>query len=1021
MKKSWAIFIIITVLIVACIASIGIGVFFLTRIPPVETQVYEGSTPVHVLLSAPSSLNGWPLNTFIPLQVEAYGGGTISSIELYINGHLYQKVNTPDGWNQPEFTAAWNWQPGTTGSFILLAKSTNTLGGTGISNPIRLEVIDATNTISPYFPKEGETLQSIAGSEQVDITELEKANPSLGDPAQVLPIDIPINLPNPPDPVTNPTIISGFPILWTGVPPQVNPNTLPQPDIEESNPPQGFHIPSVQDLQFWIDKTVPGKTASLPLEPFIKATFSGCDVTLQLTNITYFSDSKDPLVDTSVNESGFFVYQSQDGKPFKRLDTLPAVTNSVTWQYWDGYPLSDQFGMVTYAISAFNTAGETMSAPATLALDQANCQSKERISGSNIQLENGKLILPYSMDLAYLYLSINDTRSIRIPEGDRMFLPSSGVELNLYDYFDTLLSSFSAADFDISMEVWGWVGSELKFVGIYKTTIHRSVLLVCSQEGEGKCSGNGDGEWLTEINFSDQKPIKDQVYEFKWISSQTSKTNEVCYQFAAGPFPDETFWNMNKPISSGCGYILSDNKYIVSNEETFTRSMGSLLYPTSPPEYIGWGAGSEVGDYNSNWFQSNYKQGSAFTIYVRVLPKSEKYDYSRFSNTVILHNSTPPEPSALPPLASPYPSLYEVEILQDTYIPPTFETEENWGCVVIDDDPNNPANNGRTVCPPAIGSEDDCAGIPEALCLLQGLGNAVLFVFDHFVFSFNMIKWEMTEVISSAIPYCHDYGPCRKVVEETVENLVYYGTGLPPHTETTEDLFAGWIGGQFVSSVSPYAQEMGLSEEMLNEKCGPDCKKMIGMKVIEVIRIKKSMESQNACANAYEAYFHNKQAMCLDPSITVHPAAGSGNYPAGITVKVTRKELPAGQLLPPETDKLYRVSIVVLGSNDQTAYGSGYTAQLYSPVVLPVYILSPGESMVLNTSLFPCNSIGSTVCGEDYSWDGMSPVYFNGSTLMEATELCASPGSSWGWVPCADGGYDSWTFDNPTNELVPLP
>jgi hypothetical protein len=385
--------------------------------------------------------------------------------------------------------------------------------------------------------------------------------------------------------------------------------------------------------------------------------------------------------------------------------------------------------------------------------------------------------------------------------------------------------------------------------------------------------------------------------------------------------------------------------------------------------------------------------------------------FNRFSNPVILHNSTPPAPSALPPLASPYPSLYDVEILRDTYIPPTFETFENWGCVVIDEYPGNPAKVGETVCPPKISAHDDCAGKTEVLCLLEETGNSVLFVVDHFVYAIKMIKWEMTEVITYAIPYCHDYGPCYAAIQEVVEQIVYYGIGYPPHTETSEDLMAGWIGGSMLSTASEYTQEIGIDAEMLKQACGDDCQKKIGLQVIQSIRKKKSLDSQNACVNSYQAYFHNVEAMCLDPSIIVHPAEGSGNYPAGITVKITRKPLPPGQSPPETIDNTMRV--VVTGTNDTTAFGPGYTTELYFPVALPAYALQPGESMVLNTALVPCASFGNSVCGEGNDWESLALVYYNGTTQMEAAEICYSPGSSVEWVPCTEGGHDSWQFENP--------
>ncbi len=1023
MKKSCVITIVIVVFIAVCLASIGIGVFFLTRIPPVETQVFPGSTLVHVLLSAPKSPTGWPLNAYIPLQAEAYGGGTISTIELYINGQLYQTVNTPAGWNQPEYAASWYWQPGTTGTFILLSKATNTLGATGISDPVRLDVIDAAGTVSPYLAKEGETLETIAGSEQVDIADLAKANPSLEDPSQIIPVDTRIDLPNPPTPVTNPNIISGFEILGLEELPQVDPNTLPEPGSEESNPPptppQGFHIPSFQDLKFWIDQSKPDNSVTLPREPVISTTFSKCNVILHL-NSPVFSDSNDPAVDSSSNESGFFVYRSQDGKPFERIATLPAVINSVGWEHYNGYQIPDQFGVVTFTVSAFNTVGETMSAPVTLSLDQADCVAKSRGIGTigQIRLENGDLILPYSMDLAYLYMSINNARSYRVPEGDRMFLPGSGMKLNLYDYFDTLLGSFTAADFDISMEVWGWIGPDLKLVGTYQTTIHRSVLLVCSEEGEGKCSGNGDGEWLTEINFSDQKPVKDQFYMFKWISSQTEKTNQVCYQFADSPYPNDFFFDIKSPIESWCSPIIKNNQYTKSNEEIFPISMGELLYPTEQPEYQGWGAGSQVFDYHSNWFQKDYPEGSTFSIYVRVQPKSDHFDpQAKFSNTVVMHRNTPPVPSELPPLASTLPSLYDIQILRESYVPPEFEVWNDWGCVIIDEDPTGEFYPGQYVCPGKVPPKDSCEGKNEFICFIEAIPDAFGFIYDQFSWAYELYKSALAKEISNIIPGCSDTDWCRTAIKKGVDYGVSYMTGLPPTMPTSDQLIADNVGEMFVNAAS--VAEMyytGYDESAIKIFCdSADCKKMISDKFLSEYKQTKSYLANKSCSGGMEAWYHGQIPNCLDPSIIMHAAPGSGNYPAVISVKITRKAARGIGLVQPDFTK-YRLAVNVNATNDLSEYGYSQTEyKEYGSVLLEIPDIPPGKSTTLYIPLQPCSVADQNggTCGQFEDFEGMKPIYYKGVTKMKAVEACYSTGSSWEWVPCTDGGQDNWEFDNP--------
>ncbi len=150
----------LAVFLSVCIIAIVAGLIFLTRIPSVENVVYPGSTPVHVQLYAPNSPKGWPLNSYIPIGVQTRWGGTISTIELYINGQLYQKISAPKEWNQPEYAYTWDWQPGTPGTFILIAKATNLTGATGDSNPIRMEIHDAAMMVTTYRSEDGESLEN---------------------------------------------------------------------------------------------------------------------------------------------------------------------------------------------------------------------------------------------------------------------------------------------------------------------------------------------------------------------------------------------------------------------------------------------------------------------------------------------------------------------------------------------------------------------------------------------------------------------------------------------------------------------------------------------------------------------------------------------------------------------------------------------------------------------------------------------------------------------------------------------
>jgi LysM repeat protein len=997
--KRWTVIIAATTLVIGLgLVALIAGAYYLLKIPSVEDQLDAGSSPVHVQLYAQDTPNGWPMNSFIPVGVQARGGGTIASLELYINGQLYEEVSAPDGWQQPEYSYQWNWQPGTTGMFILVARATGTEGGTGVSDPVQLKVRDAATMITPYQSQEGDTLAGLAAAHGIELAALSEANPQVGDPGQVLPVDTPIDLPNPPVTISNPNLIQGFAgIEDPSLPPQQsgNPPSGPDEGAEEG----GLSLPSLQDIQFWLAEETDGNTGSLPWTPSIEYARSGCEATLSLSAHP-FNDSG---ADGAKNEDGFFLYRSQDGGPFERIATLPAVKDEATWKYKDGYKLSGQSGLVTYTISAFNHTGESVSNPVTVDFSSENCQAMEvgrRLLGST-RLDNGDLILPYKMDLAYLYLSLDGSSSIRVPEGHRMFQPDSGVKLNLFDYLSEKMPTFTAADFSLSMEVWGWSGGELQFVGHFEDTVHRSMLLVCSQEGEGACSSGG-GTWMTEINFSDHKPVNEQVYEFKWIATQRSEADEVCIQAAAAPYPNDSFWDMGfKPISSGC-YYWDGQEYVHGSEGFFTEHMQNLLYNPTPPEDLGWGAGSEVYDFGSNWFASEYPPDSAFTLYFRVLPRMETKGYAVFTNTVPIHHDTPPVPSDLPPLASPYSSTYAVEILRDSYEPPTFETDDKWGCVIVEEDPTGHFAVGQEVCPPPYGTlaklnSDGCSGNWDFWCTLKGVYKTFTESYDAIIYWYDVTKYEWASMIAETIPYCGGNEECIGVIKKVISKVIEEGTGIPENPPKSEDLISENLAKVIMNSAyeaEKYYTELDYS--VIEAACNlAKCEERLAKAIKQEMQHQRSVNAQPACTASYQAYFHGKDAACLDPSIIVHAAPGGTNRNGLVTIKITRKmNIESTGVQQTDADK-YRLHVTVNGENGT------WSGELYPATLVGIPWIAPGESTYV---VVPLQVIGGEI---------NEPLYFGGISHMKAVEACYSPDSPANWVPCLEGGADSWDFSNP--------
>ncbi len=1001
-------FVVFVILLAVVLILAGGSLIAVRRVPTMSDLILPGSSSIHVSLTTLQLAGAWPLDSYLPVFVSAEGSQPIKAIDLYINGSLYESRAAPAGWAGKSFATQWNWQPGTSGQFTLLAYATDQNGQTGISTPVVLRVGPAGGSRSPITVNAGDTLQSLASANNLPLAEVRNVNPGI-DPVSPLEPGSQVYLPNPPAPITNPKIIAGFPLSQVGqstsqgsggagTPTVTFPLTPLSPIGQTAGQPispPGF----LSNLQFWL-KTQGGNTsAKLPHAPILQANFSGCTALISFQNaVTFIDPGPDHAYDYArpMNEDGFFLYRSQDGGPWERIATWPKIVDIVDAEKYE-YPASfpNEYGLVSFYLSAFNAAGETPGTPASIALDTGQCPPPSNGgNGQNqIRIENGNLILPQAMDMAYFYIQINGSRGVRVPEGDRTYLPGSGIQFNINSYLDTLLDSVQQPDLDLSLEVWGWSGGQLTFAGNFKTTIHRSVLTVCSVEGKGGCTGSGGGKWVSEVNLLPDIPIQNQSFEFRWQSTSLSDVNQVCSELAAGPFPNDDYWSVDLPISAGCDPTVTDH------EGTFLEDLGAELYPPGGGSNSGWGAGDQVFDYQSNWWPSNYQEGQPFSLYLRVIPQLKISGYAQFSNTVVMHYNTPPVPSGLPPLTSPYPSLYNVQILTDSYTPPNFVSGENWGCVIVDKDPTGTYKPDQEICPAPLFT-GDCGSV---LCMLKAELKDFEQWFDMIAYGFDTMIADIGGDIASIIPGCS--GECASVVKDAVKFGFSYLTGMPPDLPNLSSLVSDDIIPDVVDEILDDPTAGTLYKDC--SWCEQQLEDQLTLEYTQYV----NLSSQPACFDAYEAMLRTLKPLCLDPNIVVHPAPGSYNFPGSVQVKITRKATPEAQAMTKADADKYQLTLVVTVDNPtNTGVPEG---SIYQDVRVPIPWLQPGESRTIPIALTPCYNHQSNYCVVGEAWDAIKPLYFGGTSHMQAAEDCYSPGSTQDWVPCTGGGQDHWDFADP--------
>jgi len=1052
-RKPWMI--VLFVLGVLLIIELAVFLFFFLRAPAVADQVMPGSSAVHVGLQTPSPGTAWPLNAHIPLAISVEAAQPIEAITLFINNVAFEtRTFTPETLTR-SFAETWSWQPAAIGQFILVVKAVDVVGYTGISQPLLITAVEGAHTVSPLQPAPGQTLQQLADEQQVSLENASAANPGV-DPGAPLTGDEHIFLPNDADALTNPNIIPGYtppveeiidpPPLDLGDLPVIelpDPALDPAPEEDPAIPPPPSQI---DNFKLWLQNTFvklplisgatpepgaepteeptsepapPGKKEYPPIAPRTVGDFKGCDVTVKFDAGSYV-DPYDPSF-IGRDEDGFFFYRSRDGGPFERIATWPKIVKTEDANiHKDGYVDANQYGLLTYYTSAHKDGVEVPGDPITIPLDPVNCTNPNAHRGGLPQAhldESGNLVLPYSMDLAYFYIQqvIDETRTQawRVPEGDRTFLPQSGLKLNIYQYIDSVPQLRQQPDLVLDLQVWGWSGGSLVHAGDFRISLHRSILLVCSQEGAGACT-QGGGEWLPEMVMSTAKPVSEQGYEIYWAASKYSPVNDVCFQLAASPYPNDDFWQVSLPIRSYC--FDSPGK---ATSGTFFYEIGKILYPPNQPKSGGyWGVGYHIMEYYSNWFPYDIKEGDAFTLYLRAYPRHQLTGLNRYANIAVMHRYTQPLPSEMPPLASTFESLYDIEILEDSYVPPVFETDQNWGCVIVEEDPTGQYAPGQVVCPPPLGGGDDCEGEWEPWCLLKGFANSLGWLYDYVVWGWDLGKWQYARWIAEIIPYCAASEDCVFVIKTGIDYGLQYATGIPANPPKSEDLIADSIADYIVeSAVEGEKYYTGLDVSAIEAFCEvvTDCKKAISDAIKKEMKTARSITSQQACVNGYQAYFHNKQPTCLDPSIIVHPAPGAGNYQASVSVRITRKNTPESLAANLADAGNYRLDLTVWAEN--TYNNDAINGNLYQTSRTNIPWIAPGESIIISTTLLNCNPGNLPGCQEGTNYYGFETLYFNATAHMKAVEACYSTGSSWEWVPCANGGIDQWDFKNPLDKF----
>lgn len=445
MKK---IAIVLGVVLLFVAALLAVGGFFLFRYMQDQARLALGplDTEIVVQLSNPLNLSEWPQDTGVPVQTIARSTGTLTRLELWMDGALLLEEQVSGERPGSVVYTRWEWPPAATGVHWLQARAVDEEGNVAVSQTVRIRVTDPAgyNLLVPCL--ENETIAALIERLEVPAELIYGANPDF-DPAMP---DQPCEAALVPQPPEQPLEIASPAAL------------APPTNLQASN---AASAASITDLSVPVNQQLlPPQVA--PAAPGLYVQAAGCDVTLTIEDL---ADS----------ETGFSVERlgETDDAPVQ-IAYLEANPGTGALIFTDTVAHG---GTVQYTVSAFNVSGHSPSAPAMVEVDAEGCQVEEYMDLAE-QIRRDIPSLAGQYNLAYFYYSTSSGYH-RYPADPEVFL-QPGEVANEADIGMVLAGLEAEQGTQIqSLDLWGWEGESLNQI-IYDTPGSSTKLRICPDEKE---------------------------------------------------------------------------------------------------------------------------------------------------------------------------------------------------------------------------------------------------------------------------------------------------------------------------------------------------------------------------------------------------------------------------------------------------------------------------------------------------------------------------------------------------------
>ncbi len=447
----WAVVAVLSLVAVALVVLCPLAFLYTRRLDQARAE-YESPT---VYITVPTSGVSVPAGSGLLVAATAMGRTPITRIELWAADELVETLGSDDPEGTSNFDASFQLVV-PEGANLLYARAINAAGIIGQSMPVSVfgEALQPGDIVTEVTVQEGQSLEEIAGSFEINPQTLYDLNPDLGgqEPAPGSTLTVPA-----PEREEDDQHVA---------PPTVGPSVSPPPSGSGTAPIIPPSVPPLSPIQ-----PSPSITGTIPLPIIVGSLLPKLAIPVFTPPAAptglqgYVEDCMVYLAwnDNAGDELRYEVWMAPMGGSSQLIASLQPAGGGPAWVKFP----APQTGGLSFWVEAVNFVGKQPSNIVWVEVDPS-CPTA---APDRLQLEVVDMTTGGAYDRAYCYVSFENTTEVRMPGDDSDFVQVSGGQANIATWEASNRKFGLPIPGDDSLEVtgecWGWAGQRLIDLGTF--------------------------------------------------------------------------------------------------------------------------------------------------------------------------------------------------------------------------------------------------------------------------------------------------------------------------------------------------------------------------------------------------------------------------------------------------------------------------------------------------------------------------------------------------------------------------